>query len=473
MPPRAILPRAAKPDGKTSNGKRKKDGSNGDAEAPTPKKKTKREIPQLLDEELLAADLNVDYLKRRKRLRTQMPKKQQWAQVKDVITERENAPKGWNPEEPDLMSDDYESQIERCLERISENIMPHVYQHKMSEFMAKQTERDTLMATEPGLSWPVVQRLDDLKVTLTWLMAGNDVHKMVDTVKAIIAQYRSGELDWTPDFVTYWHAGVQLCLPRPFHWDEYRYIHDKCQGHEGFWVEGILGPAPGMSKSSMICQPDPRVNTTMVRLSLRIPQGPAVAVKTDDNGKNGKDGGNEKPPPRPPSFEFPFMDDTGSTHLSLFEDDINILRNLGAKDEHTYPLPRCLGVGVLWVADGRRVPSLFRELEVNMWSTDESNWMSPSWQAIPASINSGQSTRAGHDRLSGSWLRHRFYTGTCPDQSMRLWVFNYNPGMPQGQRTLPTATSAQLTAPFRTGRLHPVTDFPHLDPSLATGQSLL
>lgn len=167
------------------------------------------------------------------------------------------------------------------------------------------------------------------------------------------------------------------------------------------------------------------------------------------------------------------MDDTGSTHLSLFEDDINILRNLGAKDEHTYPLPRCLGVGVLWVADGRRVPSLFRELEVNMWSTDESNWMSPSWQAIPASINSGQSTRAGHDRLSGSWLRHRFYTGTCPDQSMRLWVFNYNPGMPQGQRTLPTATSAQLTAPFRTGRLHPVTDFPHLDPSLATGQSLL
>lgn len=95
------------------------------------------------------------------------------------------------------------------------------------------------MATEPGLSWPVVQRLDDLKVTLTWLMAGNDVHKMVDTVKAIIAQYRSGELDWTPDFVTYWHAGVQLCLPRPFHWDEYRYIHDKCQGHEGFWVEGV------------------------------------------------------------------------------------------------------------------------------------------------------------------------------------------------------------------------------------------
>lgn len=95
------------------------------------------------------------------------------------------------------------------------------------------------MATEPGLSWPVVQRLDDLKFTLASLVAQNDVHNMVDTVKAIIAQYRSGELDWTPDFVTYWHAGVQLCLPRPFHWDEYRYIHDKFQGHEGFWVECV------------------------------------------------------------------------------------------------------------------------------------------------------------------------------------------------------------------------------------------
>jgi hypothetical protein len=70
-------------------------------------------------------------------------------------------------------------------------------------------------------------------------VAENDKYKMVDTVKAIIAQYRSGELDWHPEFVTYWHAGVQLCRPRPFHWEEYRYVHDKCQGHEGFWVEGV------------------------------------------------------------------------------------------------------------------------------------------------------------------------------------------------------------------------------------------
>ncbi|OQE08686.1 hypothetical protein PENVUL_c009G03706 [Penicillium vulpinum] len=284
---------------------------------------------------------------------------------------------------------------------------------------------------------------------------------MVDTVKTIMEQYRSGELDWHPDFITYWHAGVQLCLPRPFHWEEYRYIHDKYQGHGGFWVEGIFGLGPGISKTSMVCQPDPLLNATMVRFSLRIPQDPIP-----------RDGAPVPPPPRPPCYEFPFMDDTGSTHMSVFEDDIDILRT-DARNGNIYPLPRCLGVGVLYVADGRQVPTLFREFEVNMWSTDESGWMAPNWEAIPASIQPGRSTRAGHDRLSGSWLRHRFYTGTCPDQSMRLWVFNYNPGQPQGQRTLPTASAAQLTAPFRTGRLHPVTDFPHLDPTLATGQSLI
>ncbi|KAJ6179193.1 hypothetical protein N7519_009654 [Penicillium mononematosum] len=446
----AFFPSRRKPEGKgapkKSDGKRKADSQSEDAEATPPKKKkTKKEIPQKLDKERLAADLFTDYSKRRKNrrnLRLQMPKKQKWPRVKGVIREREDAPQGWNPEEPDLMPE--------CLERIKENIMPHVYQHKLAELVAKQAERDALIATEPGLSWPVVQRLDDLKFTLDWLMAENDKYKMVDTVKSIIARYRSGELDWHPEFVTYWHAGVQLCLPRPFHWEEYRSIHDKCQGHEGFWVEGILGPAPGLSKTSVVCQPDPRINATMVRLSLRIPQAQPPAGK----GLS--------------SFEFPFMDDTGSTHMSIFEDDISILQ-----DNKNHPLPRCLGVGLHYTSDDRRVPALYRELEVNMWSVDEQRFMS-NWEPIPVSIRSGHATRAGADRLSGSWLRHRFYTGTCPDQSMRLWVFNYNPGIPpQGERTLPTATPAQLAAPFRTTALRPVADFPHLDPSFASGHSLI
>jgi hypothetical protein len=109
MPPKPFFP--ARPAGKgtpkKSDGKRKADSQSEDAEATPPKKKkTKKEIPQKLDEERLAADLNTDYSKRKKNLRhlrPQMPKKQKWPKVKGVIRERENAPQGWNPEEPDLM----------------------------------------------------------------------------------------------------------------------------------------------------------------------------------------------------------------------------------------------------------------------------------------------------------------------------------------------------------------------------------
>jgi hypothetical protein len=106
MPPRVILPRAAKPDGKSAKWKNGRKMSQMEMQRyQLQRRRQKMEIPQILDEELLAADLNVDYSKRRKKLRPQMPKKQQWRKVKGVITERENAPKGWNPGEPDLMSE--------------------------------------------------------------------------------------------------------------------------------------------------------------------------------------------------------------------------------------------------------------------------------------------------------------------------------------------------------------------------------
>ena len=110
MPPRSIFARGAKPDGKgapkNSDGKRKAGSLSGDAEETTSKKKTKKETPKELDEERLATDLTTDYSKRKKNLRSlrpKMPKKQKWPKVKGVIREREDAPQGWNPDEPDLM----------------------------------------------------------------------------------------------------------------------------------------------------------------------------------------------------------------------------------------------------------------------------------------------------------------------------------------------------------------------------------
>ena len=206
-----------------------------------------------------------------------------------------------------------------------------------------------------------------------------------------------------------------------------------------------------------------------MNVSIRIPQTPVIAVRKGDREKE-KGEKDAKPLLRPPSYEFTFIDDTGASIMLIFEDDINTLRNLEAESGPVYPLPRCLGAANMCLGDGSRITSIVREIEVNMWNYDESDYMSPQWQAIPTCVDRPRSVST---RLCGPWLRHRFYTGTCPDQSKRLWVFNYNPGLPQGQRTLPTATPAQLNAPYPPAGAEPMSDYPHLDPNLASGHSLV
>lgn len=45
-----------------------------------------------------------------------------------------------------MVYSDLESQITRCRERIKENIMPHVYEYKLEEFLFEQKERKSVMA---------------------------------------------------------------------------------------------------------------------------------------------------------------------------------------------------------------------------------------------------------------------------------------------------------------------------------------
>jgi hypothetical protein len=109
------------------------------------------------------------------------------------------------------------------------------------------------MGEMPGLAWPVVERLHGLQKILESLETGLgerngkakngrkpiDADSFMQTACAITRAYKMGQLDWNPGFVTYWCAGKQLCLPRPFRWDEYRVIHDLNNGHASFWVEGV------------------------------------------------------------------------------------------------------------------------------------------------------------------------------------------------------------------------------------------
>jgi hypothetical protein len=93
-----------------------------------------------------------------------------------------------------------------------------------------------MMLEEPGLSWPVVERLDELKGILEWLRK-DDEFEMFPNVEAIINAYRSESLKWIPFLITYWHNGSQISQLRPFRLKE----HDHLSNHfgRGFWVEGV------------------------------------------------------------------------------------------------------------------------------------------------------------------------------------------------------------------------------------------
>lgn len=90
-----------------------------------------------------------------------------------------------------------------------------------------------------GLSWEVVQRLASLERIKAHLEKIEDPDDEIENINAIMKQYKSGDLTWNRELVTYWSKGNQLCQPRLFDWDEFEAINAKHQGHKSFWVEGV------------------------------------------------------------------------------------------------------------------------------------------------------------------------------------------------------------------------------------------
>ncbi|KAJ5542027.1 hypothetical protein N7461_008030 [Penicillium sp. DV-2018c] len=455
--------------------KRSRSAKDGNDTIPSKRQKKRDDIkgaaapkPSPIDVQKLLADLKIDYA----RLAPPpappiLGKKQDWGKAKDgkVITNIREAPKGWNPEEPDLLPDDLDAQIERCQERINDGIMPHAYGHKMMKLEAQQKLRKELMEQHHGLAWPVVQRLHALSAVMQALESGLgerrdepsrpnngrqtiDVLSLMETACEITKAYATGRLNWNQGFVTYWCHGKQLCLPRPFKWDEFDIIHDLHNGHTSFWVEGRGNPTPGHLNAICIASPPPDPTCWgmfYMHMSLRIPTvpqspevpaGPAAAAA----------------PPAPPEdnpteCSMEFLDDTGASDTTIYEEDVEYMQSLGADDDgNPHPLPRCMGVQVYSLANGTLCYNLIRELEVNIWDYPKEEFVFADWERLPVAVTRNDPARAY--RLNGLWVRARLYCATVPDLTYRLWMFDYNPGKPGGKPTLPTASTLEMTAPF-------------------------
>jgi hypothetical protein len=100
-----------------------------------------------------------------------------------------------------------------------------------------------MIAAEPGLSWAVISRIGSLKSIREELVASGDHTEQLPNVDAIIAAYRSGELNWWPGYVTFWSKGKKLGRAKKFDVDEFLEVNRKHDGHKGFWVEGVCSTA--------------------------------------------------------------------------------------------------------------------------------------------------------------------------------------------------------------------------------------
>ncbi|CAI7592182.1 unnamed protein product [Penicillium glandicola] len=100
--------------------------------------------PKPLDPAALALDLERSYEDTIAIPSVERPKRQKrWRRPADNPIEYiTDLPAGWNYDEPDLDPDDLESQIERCRERISDNILTHEFQFKLEDLVRKKTRQE-------------------------------------------------------------------------------------------------------------------------------------------------------------------------------------------------------------------------------------------------------------------------------------------------------------------------------------------
>ncbi|KAJ6161608.1 hypothetical protein N7485_009838 [Penicillium canescens] len=404
--------------------------------------KTSKEESKSLDTDWLESDLKNSYAGRVSDPAKTEPTLQrtQYMHQDPAITELSKVPAGWTRHEHDLHPDDYEAQVERCLERLEENIMPIYFETRLKELEEKWKDRDARMDVYPKLSWPVVQRLEVLAKILEWLGKEDetDEYQQVDNVKAIIRAYKDKTLDWNPDLVTYWSKGAQLCQPRPFKMDEFMHINVKHKGHTGFWVEGFNHvPEPEML----------HVSATPGRLGKLVDIDFTVRFPSEGAWMNQQE------------LELDFVDDTGAGTMTIYGADVRLLQDMHANSIIPVSLPPVLGVVVSVMADATQSFGLSRMLEVNIRDPNTNNMLVDQWTAVPCIVR-GELGRYSA-RLSGPWMRRRLYTYTAPDNSHRLWIHQGRPLV----RDMPRATVAQRTIPmpFNPASYAPLADHPHLN----------
>ncbi|KAJ5159992.1 uncharacterized protein N7482_006996 [Penicillium canariense] len=352
------------------------------------------------------------------------PARQTWPTPEEPITYAcdPRMPRGWHYDEPDLDPNDLDAQIIRCDERIANQILSDWFVRRKKELERLKEERDTMIEAEsgsPGLSLSVIRRLDVLKDMERQLQAklqateAKEAKKEEDrghlsNIIAIMAAYRSRELEWNPGLVTYWSHGVQLCQPRPFHYEEFLRVNQEHNGHTGFWVEGLTPLDSASEKPLKFTTASPAAGNFIrdVSLVLRLP-----------HCRDGR-------------FTFGFEEDSGADIMSIYDADMDYLREqarmaMGQGGFHPLMPPMLGACSHVTAAGGAGFVKTWWAIEVNM--TDTNGAYMTSWDWTPCTLTDNTAFRPC-ERLSGPWLRYKLYMGSAPDGTGVTHIFNLKGG---------------------------------------------
>ncbi|OQD94474.1 hypothetical protein PENVUL_c140G05631 [Penicillium vulpinum] len=324
------------------------------------------------------------------------PTRKAWPRQSNPLIDPDELPSGWSMAEPDLHRNDIDAQIERCHMRIKENIMPHIFEHRLKELEFRLAKRNALAESEPGnYSLEALRRLEILR-NMEVELQSSDRFNQLHNVRALLQAYRGGMLHWNEGLVTYWFVGVQLCEPRPFNWDEFEVLNAHHSGKTGFWMEGLVGPGPTSSLAAigLIGAPPPDgFFNRMYLIAIRIPGVRWYA-------------------------ELEFLYDTGASIMTLYEGDIQNIMGSSALE------PTVMGLNTVEIADGSIQTGPVVELEATILDTHRRRMTH--WVRVQCQINRGWS--GGVSRLDGPWLRQMLYIASAPRiDNDTMWIANSHP----------------------------------------------
>ncbi|CRL23838.1 unnamed protein product [Penicillium camemberti] len=322
------------------------------------------------------------------------PRQQRWKHNGDQpITDPALVPEGWNADELDLDVNDIDGQVERCVERISDGILPNFFKFRLSQYERRRAARDEMVHSEPaGLSWDIVRRLEHLKNIDKYLSTKGDPDNQLPNVKAIIKAYRERKLGWSRGWVSYWSKGVQLNAPQKFDAELHKKLAREYDTTKAWWVEGLQPPGGASLGGFHLFAP----NTSLHSVEFPV----NVSADSQRIGANG--------------LTLWVCHDTGADIMAIPECYINQLESLGI------PVP-VHGYNLMDIPGST---TCHKVVEVDVRLISVNNEPLCHWMRIQACVIESRPGDHFGIILSGPFLRFALYTATCPDGQGILYVCN-------------------------------------------------